>query len=187
MGYDIFFNFLNDISIYTSMNEYQALMYTNKFNNQILKKIPTHIKYEFLKSHLTMFPYEFLKILDPMKLYKVPIIKLDLLNDYIDFIDKTYFINTNVIRGVDKYKRTFVSFLYREKNKIITLFQRYTDDKNFWIILNPIRFKKFDIIYGDYGYPHVITIDFSRIKESKNNILAKEYLIELFKLYSLEK
>jgi hypothetical protein len=63
--------------------------------------------------------------------------------DYIDFLNMEDFLtkegHNNVIRGVDKYKRPFISFLYKTVKdgeefdyNIVTIFQRYTDD-NFWM------------------------------------------------------
>lgn len=69
--------------------------------------------------------------------------------DYIDFINIDDFSERgNVIKGVDKYQRPFISFLYKSKfinvlpsdsheelssdYKITTLFQRYTNE-HFWM------------------------------------------------------
>ncbi len=58
-------------------------------------------------------------------------------------------IGSSVVRGVDKFQRPFVSFLYvqthiiredetkddvltDEKKRVFSFFQRYTDNPNFW-------------------------------------------------------
>jgi len=62
-------------------------------------------------------------------------------NGYIDFIEKKDFdkLNTNIVYGYDMHDRFFLSFLFYTKYKervyfkILTIFQRYSNDENFYI------------------------------------------------------
>ena len=55
---------------------------------------------------------------------------------YIDFIDKKFFPNgSNIIYGVDRYNRFFMSILYSDADNInnlqvMTIFERYTNSNN---------------------------------------------------------
>ena len=60
---------------------------------------------------------------------------------YIDFISSSHFINendkTNIVYGYDNAKRFFISILYKDllhnKIKIVTFFQRYTNETRFFV------------------------------------------------------
>jgi len=49
---------------------------------------------------------------------------------YIDFIEKSDFVDTNIIYGYDSYDRFFMSILYLKNGnpQIMTLFQRFQED-----------------------------------------------------------
>jgi len=129
------------ISKYLLFNEYKNISFLNNYiNKSLFFNIPLYIKLEYLNNNLEEYPSELIKILNPFKLYKIPKIKIKryFIGDYIDFLDKSYFINSNIVRGIDKYNRPFISILYnKEKSLITTLFQRYTDDKYRWVTGGP--------------------------------------------------
>lgn len=130
-----------NISFYLDLESYIKLYSTSKELNILLKNIPYYIQKEYCLKKLKMFPEQLLELFDPVKLYKIPIV--DLKNrvgftHYIDFITYEYFNNTNIIRGIDCYNRPFISFYYKISKSdqitenVITLFQRYSDDKYSW-------------------------------------------------------
>ena len=125
------------ISKYVLFNEYKNISQTNKkYNKFLLNNIPIYIKKEYAINNLNEYPIKLLELFNPIKLYNTPICNIKKIGhgDYIDFLNITNFKNTNIIRGIDKYKRPFISFLYnQEKNIITTLFQRYTEDKYRWV------------------------------------------------------
>ena len=138
------------IKKYIKSDDYINLYYTSKNISKELYNIPYHIKYDFCKERLKEYPSRFFDYFNPIKLYNAK--KIDLGNrsgstHYIDFINlsdiKKY--NTNILRGIDIFNRPFLSLLYYDnlrspvdesfKNKkIITLFQRYSDNKYNWTI-----------------------------------------------------
>lgn len=143
-------DFIILISKYVLFNEYKNISYLNKYiNTQLFLNIPLHIKLEYLNNNLKEYPVELIKILNPFKLYKIPKIKIKryYIGDYIDFLDISYFKNSNIVRGIDKYNRPFISILYnKEKSLITTLFQRYTDDKYRWVTGGPNIFNGMTVI-----------------------------------------
>jgi len=140
------------ISKYTIFNEYKNISQINKIiNKSLLNDIPYHIKKEYAIKNLKEFPYKLLELFDPIKLYKTPVYKI--INqddrDYIDYIKISNFNeNNNFIRGIDKYNRPFISFLFdKQTKKVGTLFQRYTFDKYRWVTGGSTPFGGYTIIY----------------------------------------
>jgi hypothetical protein len=125
------------ISKFILLDEYINLFQTNKLISKILfNNTPYHIKHEYALKHLKEYPPKMLELLNPIKLYKIPIFIINKYGwgDYIDYINIEYFNTSKIIRGIDKYNRPFISFLIDENRNIITtLFQRYTDDKYRWV------------------------------------------------------
>ena len=129
----IFYN----ISKFLCFNEYKNVSLINfNIRKNLICNIPYHIKIEYSSKKLIKdgYPLNLLKVLNPIKLYKVPIYPQKIFRgctDYIDYIDSTYFINTFIIRGKDELNRPYISFHYN--NKVTTLFQRYSNNKYKWV------------------------------------------------------
>jgi hypothetical protein len=126
------------IKNYIKLNDYINLYKTSKNISEKLQDIPYHIKYDFCKNKLNKYPSKFFDYFNIIKLYKTK--QIDLGNrvghtQYIDFINLSDFkkYETNTLRGIDIYNRPFLSLLYNN-NKILTLFQRYSDNKYNWTI-----------------------------------------------------
>ena len=86
---------------------------------------------------LGIFPEYLYDLFSKEKLDALPI--LDMASnmgdtDYIDFL-KPEDLSQPIMKGIDKYKRQFITFLFQQRNKqrVITFFQRYSDSKNFWV------------------------------------------------------
>lgn len=135
-----------NISKFVNLYEYIQLSLIKSDIRKILylkQNIPYHIKLEFIMNELVRnkFPKKLLEIFNPIKLYKVPIIKNKIYpgtTSYIDYINPSYFKIYPIIRGVDKINRLYISFYYN--NKVTTIFQRYSDDNIRWVTggCNPI-------------------------------------------------
>jgi len=143
------------VSHYINLDEYKSLSCLNKYiNNSLIKNVPDYIKLEYIITKLKEYPIELLNYLNPIKIYKLPFIKIKkfFYGDYIDFLDKTYFKTTNVIRGIDKFNRPFISLLYnKEESLVTTLFQRYSDNKFRWVTGGPNHFGGATIVFDtDY-------------------------------------
>jgi hypothetical protein len=132
------------IKNYIKLNDYINLYKTSKNISKELYDIPYHIKYDFCKDNLNIYPSRFFDYFDPIKLYKTKKIYLGNrvgYTQYIDFINFSDFkkYETNILRGIDIFNRPFLSLLYNDnynynKKKILTLFQRYSDDKYKWTV-----------------------------------------------------
>ena len=76
-------------------------------------------------------------IFDKKIIYKLPILTYRdhySLGDYIDNI-KNSDLNYPIMCGVDDWDRPFITFRVDfQKNKAITIFQRYSDCKNIWAV-----------------------------------------------------
>lgn len=143
------------ISLYTNFNEYKNLSLLNKkINKLLLKNIPYYIKKEFAINNLSEYPDKLLELINPIKLYKIPIFKIiNYYNiDYIDFLKKDNFNNKLFIRGIDKYNRPFISFYFKEEKKVTTLFQRYTNDKYRWVSGGSLPFESGTIVIDFDNY-----------------------------------
>jgi hypothetical protein len=90
------------------------------------------------------------------------------MTDYIDFLNNDDFTlnfcnnekeRVNVIRGIDKYNRPFISFLYKTIKdeieydyNIVTIFQRYSEG-NFWMHASRVPVGLFSTGCS-FDYPH---------------------------------
>lgn len=56
---------------------------------------------------------------------------------YTDYIDRIFSdeLENNFSYGVDHYNRSFI--FVKVKDSVIVIFQRYTDDKNMYVAINP--------------------------------------------------
>jgi hypothetical protein len=166
----------NDIIIYISnyllFNEYRNISFVNKIINKTLtNNIPLYIKIEFACNNLKKYPDKLLELFNPIKLYKTPIYKIKNhgCSDYIDFINITNFDNNNFIRGIDKYNRPFISFLFDKTNTlVITLFQRYSDNKYRWVSGGPTPLGKCTIVI-DFDHNYEETEEIRHIIDYFNN------------------
>lgn len=158
------------ISKFCKFEEYKNISVCNKMLfNQLMKNIPFHIKKEFAIKNLSEYPDKLLELFDPIKLYKTPIIKIKKYGwgDYIDFLNISNFNNNIFLRGTDKHKRPFISFLIDKKNNIVTtLFQRYSEDKYRWVSGGPTPLGKMTIV-----------VDFDQYYKETENI---KYIIDFF-------
>jgi hypothetical protein len=144
---------INVYEIIFSYLDYENLIklsYINKnfrfLINIIFKNYNKYLKIKYIRFKLkeNRFKLFFLK-----ELKNDVILKLRFLNiknklsytGYIDFIEKKDFdkLNTKILYGYDIHDRFFISFLfcikYKKKiyNKIMTIFQRYIDDINYYL------------------------------------------------------
>ena len=89
-----------------------------------------------IKNLYEEYPVYLIDYFDPVKLYNVPNYDLDNNSDYIDYINSSDFGQNHIIRGFDTYDRPYISFKYifNHDEYITTIFQRYTDDSNYWVI-----------------------------------------------------
>ena len=182
-----------NISFYLDLESYIKLYSTSKELNILLKNIPYYIQKKYCLKKLKIYPEQLIKLFDPVKLYKIPVIDLKNIvgfTHYIDFITDEYFNNTNIIRGIDCYGRLFISFYYNikksghnEKKDIITLFQRYSNNKYCWTVGgNYFPYYSFNRIFFDTNIDNNKII-FSKlfndenIEYNYNNINVKIKLI----------
>jgi hypothetical protein len=179
------------IKKYIKSDEYINLYYTSKNISKELYDIPYHIKYDFCKKRLNEYPSQFFDYFNPIKLYNTK--KINLGNrigstHYIDFINLSDFKknNTNILRGIDIFNRPFLSLLYNDnlrssidelnvdksfKNKkIITLFQRYSDNKYNWTIGGDQLVGKYiSSLYFDYNILYKSDEPINILKDLFNN------------------
>jgi len=75
---------------------------------------------------------------------------------YLDLFNDKQFGKNTIIKGVDRYRREFVSFKVSLKNNntekkyILTMFNRYSDDKHFNVICVSHRSKTKDRLIENY-------------------------------------
>jgi len=75
---------------------------------------------------------------------------------YLDLFNDEQFGKNTIIKGVDRYRREFVSFKVSLKNNntekkyILTMFNRYSDDKHFNVICVSHRSKTKDRLIENY-------------------------------------
>uniref|UniRef100_A0A6C0ECJ1 Uncharacterized protein n=1 Tax=viral metagenome TaxID=1070528 RepID=A0A6C0ECJ1_9ZZZZ len=143
-------NLIIIISQFVLFDEYKNLFQTNKILSKILFKNRSQaIKKEYAIRNLKHYPKKLLELFNPIKLYNTPVYVINKYGwgDYIDFINISNFNNVNIIRGIDKWKRPFISFLYDKQNRIVTtIFQRYTEDKYRWVSGGPTPLGKNTIV-----------------------------------------
>lgn len=133
---------LLNISKYINYIDYWALYKTNSDNYNNLISNYDKFKLDYIKNKLSIYPLILINLLDPIKLYNIKTINIGNrcgFTDYIDFLRKKDFQNTNLIKGIDMYNRPFISILYNivslnnktEKlyPRVLTIFQRYSDCK----------------------------------------------------------
>lgn len=155
-------NLILCISKFINFTEYKHLSLINReINKLLLYKIPYNIKLEYVHKELSFFPEKLLKIFNPIKLYKIPIIEKKIYSGcthYIDYIDHTFFKKYSIIRGIDELNRPYISFYYN--NIVTTLFQRYSDDKIRWVTAgkNP---------FGN----NVCVFDFDNVHYKENEVI----------------
>lgn len=55
--------------------------------------------------------------------------------DYIDFLTPNDLKEKSVVTGIDRFQRAFVSLKveWRARTYVLTIFQRYTYDRTFWV------------------------------------------------------
>lgn len=83
------------------------------------------------------------ELIDKIKELKVPILNIGLQNgstDYLDFIELEELGNNNIMKGTDLYSRHFIVFKAEfefpngsKRKTFTTFFQRYKNDKYFWM------------------------------------------------------
>lgn len=112
---------------------------------------------------MTNIPYNIKPYIDTDNYTMVPTIHKSGFTGYIDFIDKDYFINdSSVIMGYDYNERFFISVMFYnvlEPNiyKIMTLFQRYKDNSNFYVTCSD-TFENYSYVRG-CNFNNVINMD----------------------------
>jgi len=114
------------------------------------------------------------------------------LKDYIDFLDIDNFDNSNVVFGYDVYNRFFISVIYKNVNYpkyplIMTIFQRYTYEKYFYVSCDNTFIKHNIVETFDFNkemalLPFQFENFFKLINNGNINIIQndKEYNYELF-------
>lgn len=153
---DLFINIVNYLNvcelpiIFSINNNYKSIK-----NNIIIKnKIDTYINdvnnYKLLHENMGEEFMEILMIKKKLKKYEdykllftAKKINIGLQvggTGYIDFITPSYFNNTNIIYGYDRYDRFFISIMYdrinnnkKTTNNVITFFQRYSDNGYYYV------------------------------------------------------
>ena len=182
------------IKKYIKLDDYINLYKTSKNISEKLYDIPYHIKYEFCKNKLNKYPNKFFDYFNIIKLYKTK--QIDLGNRvgytyYIDFINLSDFkkYETNILRGIDIFNRPFLSLLYNNK-KILTLFQRYSDNKYNWTIGGDHLLGKYISninFYDTISYEHneAINIIKDLFNNDKTSYNYEDYKHNLY-VYNLE-
>jgi len=114
--------FIKNKMIYQKMNIPSIIKYHINMNNRYKKKIDYELYDNIIKAK------------------DVNLKKRRGYTDYIDFIQKEDFIDTNIIYGTDCYGRFYIAVLFDKtidnnvkKNNIAVFFQRYFDDKFYFV------------------------------------------------------
>jgi hypothetical protein len=111
-------------------------------NKMIYQKmnIPSIIKYHINKNNLYEKKIDYELYSNIIQAKDVNLQKRRGYTDYIDFIQKDDFDNTNIIYGTDCYKRFYIAVLFDKisdstitKNNIAVFFQRYYDDEFYFV------------------------------------------------------
>lgn len=126
---DISQDILLCISDYLDIISICNLTINKEFNTLLLNKNKKNKRISFIYKN---YPLTLIEAITIDRFLDIPVIDIGQrcgFTDYIDFIDYDDMIE-DICIGVDIHKRGFISLIH--KCGIMTLFQRYTDNKNYW-------------------------------------------------------